>query len=403
MGVRRGAGFRRATLAAGEARREATKRDKGATGVDPARPGAMKRAAARPRRPWPVPASRGPSQTAGGPRARRSQSGAMKRLMLIAGCLAALSAPGLAADTPPADADFLALEWSRQPAQLEALARQRLARDPLDEAALWHWGQQDGDDPAARALLLPRAEDCVRQRPQSARCHHLLGVLWALEMMDSGGFSAFTRLGDVRAELERSVALAPGNYAMRRDLQNFYLEVPGLMGGSTRKARAQAEAMAPFDAGRAALLHAAVAVHDKAFDLAEQRLASVRPGNDRALAQDLLAAQAAFGQALVEAGDAARARAWFEGLLLKSEGAAELHEGLGRALAATAQSAAAARAFERALALNPRMRVQHLLASACEAAGDTAKALEAYRRVLASPAERAYASKARQRLKALGG
>jgi len=315
--------------------------------------------------------------------------------------LSSLAMAAFAVPSQATEAEFQALLLSRQPIALETLAREHLARDPLDDAALWYWGQQAADDPRSRTELLPRAQVCVRDRPQSARCQHLLGVLIGVELMETGAFTAMRRIGEVRELFERAVALAPNDYAMRRDLQAFYLEVPALMGGSNRKAREQAEAMARIDAPRGTLMQALLAISDKDFDTAEQRLASVQTGADRLLASDLQSVQIDLARALLGDGATARARAWFERLLLQDANSPELHAGLGRTLLALKQPAAAVAAFERALQLNPKLRIHHRLGAAYEAAGENAKAITAYRRVLADPASSAAADKARARLKEL--
>jgi len=315
--------------------------------------------------------------------------------------LAALALAFLVAPSRASDAEFQALLLARQPAALEALARERLARDPFDEAALWYWGQQAAGDRRQRAALQPRAAACVHERPQSARCAHLSGLLIGAEIMDAGGLGALRRIGEVRTWFERAVALAPADYAMRRDLQAFYLEVPALMGGSARKAHAQAAAFDAIDAARGALLHAAAAIAEGDFAAAERLLVGVRPAGDRLLASDLQALQIDYGLARLQAGDAAAAQDWFERLLKEDPGGPELHAGLGRALLALKQPAAAAAAFERALARDPALRIQHKLGEAWEAAGDRPRAIDAYRRALADPGNAAVAERARERLAAL--
>lgn len=322
----------------------------------------------------------------------------MKRqhLLLSALLLAAFAAPSRAGET-----ELQALSLSHQHVALEALARQRLARDSLDDAALWAWGLDAAGEPRLRPELLARVQDCVRGKPQSARCQNLWGVLIAARLMEDIDLTALGAIGEVREHFEAAVTLAPQDYAMRRDLQAFYLEVPGVLGGSHRKARAQAQALAGSDAPHAALLRAEIAINDKDFDAAEALLAGVQPGADAPMAGDLQAVQVDLGLALIEAHDAARARAWFERLLQRQPQAPELHVGLGRALAALKQAPAAVDAFEHALQLDPRTHVQHRLAAAAEAAGDKAKAIEAWQRVLAEPAEAAHSGKARDRLAAL--
>jgi hypothetical protein len=62
------------------------------------------------------------------------------------------------------ETDLLSAYLARQPAALEARAREMLARDPLDDAALWHWGRQAAGDAKLRAELMPRARQCVQCR-----------------------------------------------------------------------------------------------------------------------------------------------------------------------------------------------------------------------------------------------
>lgn len=299
------------------------------------------------------------------------------------------------------EAEFQQLRLTHQHAALEALAREHLARDAQDETALWYLGRQAFGEPRLRAELMPRAQACARDKPQSARCQHLLGLLIGAELMDAGSFAAMRRVGEVKERFERAVALAPHDYAMRRDLQGLYLALPALLGGGTRKARAQAEAMARVDAPRGLLLQAVLSIADKAFDPAEQRLAAVQPGADRLLAADLLQTQIDLGRALLDSGAAERARGWLARLQQQGASSPELHLELGRTLLALKQPAEAVAAFEQALRLNTRMRLHHHLAAAFEAAGDTPQAITAYRRVLEHPFNNAVAEHANERLKAL--
>jgi tetratricopeptide (TPR) repeat protein len=299
------------------------------------------------------------------------------------------------------ETDLQSAYLARQPAALEARAREMLARDPLDDAALWHWGRQAAGDAKLRAELMPRARQCVQSRPESARCQHLLGVLIGAELTEMGGFAAMRRVGEVRDQFERAVALAPQDYAMRRDLVGYYLAVPGFMGGSNRKARELADSMGRTDAPRGVLLQAIVAIGTKAFDSAQQLLGGVTPGNDRQLARDLLGVQVDLARAWREAGNAERARAWAERLAQQDARSPEIRVELGQALLVLNQPAAAASAFEQALQLDASQRIHHLLAGAREAVGDRAGAIAAYRAELASPSSHATAEKARERLKAL--
>lgn len=319
---------------------------------------------------------------------------------LLSLCCLALSALA-PSQTMAAESDLQSAYLARQSAALEARAREMLARDPLDEAALWYWGRQASGDAKARSELMPRARQCVEAKPGSARCQHLLGILIGAELMDAGTLTAMRRAGEVREQFERAAALAPQDYAMRRDLVGYYLAVPGFMGGSTRKARELADSMARHDAPRGALLQAIVAIGTKAFDSAQQLLTNVTPGADRQLARELHDVQVDLGRGWREAGQAERARSWLERLAQQDTSSPEIRVELGQALLVLKQHAAAASAFEQALQLDPGQRIHHLLGDARMAAGDRAGAAAAYRNELVSPSSQATAEKARDRLKTL--
>ena len=322
-----------------------------------------------------------------------------KHLLIAVLLLAAVAAPSQAEQAEGSELQALVL--SRQHAALEALARERLASNPLDDVALWYWGLDAANEPRLNIELMSRAQDCVRAKPQSARCQHLWGVLIAARLMQEIDLSALSRIGEMREHFENAVTLAPQDYTMRHDLQAFYLEVPGLLGGSNSKARAQAQALSRVDPARAALLRAQIAISNKDFDEAQALLAGVHPGGDRLLAMDLQAAQVDLGSALIEADAPRRAYTLFEDLLKQDPEAPELYVGLGRSLSLLKQAPAAVAAFESALRLDARTHIQHRLAAAAEAAGDKLKAIGSWQQVLAEPAESLYADKARERLKAL--
>ena len=322
----------------------------------------------------------------------------MKRLHLL---LSALALAVVAASSRADESELQSLALAHQHAALEGRARERLAREPLDEAALWYWGLDAASEPRVRIELLGRAQDCIRARPQSARCQHLSGVLIAARLMQEIDLSAIGAIGDVREHFENAVALAPRDYALRHDLEAFYLEVPAVLGGSSRKARAQADAFAAIDSARAVLLRAELAIAAKDFDTARSLLAGVQPGNDRLLANDLQEVQLDLGSALIDADATAPARELFERLLQENPQSPELYVGLGRTLMLSKQAPAAVAAFEQALRLDARLHIRYRLAAAAEAAGDRSKAVAAWQQVVVEPAEASHCDHARQRLAAL--
>lgn len=320
-------------------------------------------------------------------------------------CLALLLAatPAFAQST---DADFAALSKARQFTELQAMAKARVLQNPRDDVALWYWVRSSGGDAAQRADLTARAEACVAALPQSARCHSALGGLYG-QAATSGGMTAGMKLaGRIKDAFLKAVELDPRNFAMRRDLNQFYLQAPGIAGGSVRKAIQNAEAFGQFDAPRGQLLRAEVHAYEKEFPQAEALLAGIKPGADTELAQALQGSTVSLGFALMEAEQAARAQKAFErALVLDATGTAgsTAQLGLGRALLAQSQTDAAIAALERSLQLDPKSRAHYRLGQAYQAKGDLPKARASYKQFLLLVSEGRAADDARERLAKLGG
>ena len=239
------------------------------------------------------------------------------------------STPASAAST---DADFAPLAKARNVDAIEALATERLAKDPGDDVALWYWARLVSGHAAKRDLLIPRLEQCVKDLPMSARCHSALGSLYGAAAMSAGITGGMKYVGKIKDAMIRAVELDPARFEMRRDLVQFYLQAPGIVGGSVRRANEHANEFAKYDAARASLLRAEVQAYEKDFAKAEATLNAVKPGNDPDLADALMAAYANLGFGLINASNPAEAQQLFERRLAATPNNATLHFGLGRAL-----------------------------------------------------------------------
>jgi tetratricopeptide (TPR) repeat protein len=242
----------------------------------------------------------------------------------------------------------------------------------------------------------------VAARPQSARCHHLLGSLSGV-MATSGGMSEGMKLaGKIKDHLGQAVALDPQHYAMRGDLVQYYLQAPGIVGGSVRKAREQARDYARVDPARSRLLQAAVHIYEKEWAEAAAHLAAVQPGRDAELRDDLNDSWSQLGFAQVQAEQWDGASQAFRRVLASDAQHANAHFGLGRCHLAQGQVDTAIAAMERALQLNPKLNAHYRLGIAYQSKGDKPKAIAALQQALRLPLSPKASDDARQRLKQLG-
>jgi tetratricopeptide (TPR) repeat protein len=112
-------------------------------------------------------------------------------------------------------------------------------------------------------------EKAVALDPNNSSYHLWLGRVYG-EKADSSSFiTAASLAGKVRIQFETAVKLAPENVDARRDLGEFYVEAPGIVGGGRDKAEAQAQALAGLDSAKAHWLNGRIAEKKKDLATAE--------------------------------------------------------------------------------------------------------------------------------------
>ena len=142
-----------------------------------------------------------------------------------------------------ARAAFEARRYDEAESGFAALAR----ANPDDPAANHHLARlalRRGDDATAARLL----ERAVKAEPGVAEHHRWLGRAYAQAALHASLLRRASLAGRIRSAFERAVELDPRSVDARMDLLRFYVAAPGIAGGSVRRAREQAEAIARLDA-----------------------------------------------------------------------------------------------------------------------------------------------------------
>jgi tetratricopeptide (TPR) repeat protein len=174
------------------------------------------------------------------PRERSSKVG-LADIVVIILCLAPLGAR-----SAPLNASYgLGITEFRSGRFREASAalQDALRQDPENASfqlllARCYYQLRDWD----RAAL--HAESAEKLEPQNPEAHLWLGQIYGRKAEESRSFRLAVR---TREEFERAVSLAPSNVDARRDLMEFYLDAPWILGGSKNKAKRQVEAIAALD------------------------------------------------------------------------------------------------------------------------------------------------------------
>ena len=155
---------------------------------------------------------------------------------------------------------------------------------PASEALLRGKAQLRADQLDAAVETL---EAVVKQEPDNAEAHNLLGSAYGRQALVAGLFGKMKLAGKMKDELELAVALAPDDLLYRESLIQYYANAPAIAGGGINKAKAQAAEIGKRDAVRGYLADAMVARIAKKPDeaLAALRKASAARPDDVEIAQ----------------------------------------------------------------------------------------------------------------------
>jgi predicted Zn-dependent protease len=126
-----------------------------------------------------------------------------------------------------------------------------------------------GDAASASPLL----EHAVARAPKSAELHYLLAKSYAIEARQSSNAIRLAFVGwNIGEELETALALDPSRNDARLDLIRYYELTPRIVGGSPKKAWAQAAELAKHDLPLGTFAHGYLSYREKAYGPARQSL-----------------------------------------------------------------------------------------------------------------------------------
>lgn len=77
----------------------------------------------------------------------------------------------------------------------------------------------------------------IKLKPNEANYHYKFGGCLGMKAKESNKFKALGMIDDVKASFEKAIALNPNHIEARWALIELYLQLPGIVGGSEKKAQ----------------------------------------------------------------------------------------------------------------------------------------------------------------------
>jgi tetratricopeptide (TPR) repeat protein len=141
-----------------------------------------------------------------------------------------------------------------------------------NNASLHYWVARTHYEMRNYDEAIKHAELAVQLAPEEAEYDRWLGRAYGAKAEESHSFFLARK---VKQAFEAAVKLAPGNIAARRDLMQYCVEAPWIVGGDKEKAKQQIAAIAAIDPIEGRLARAAYFTAEKQWKSAETEYLAV--------------------------------------------------------------------------------------------------------------------------------
>jgi tetratricopeptide (TPR) repeat protein len=280
--------------------------------------------------------------------------------------------------------EYTALIDAKKYAEVETAVAAKLAIEPNNADALvasidliLHEGNIKRFDGAIKM-----AEQCIQHNPNSSACHESLGNVLGSKAAKGDLMDAVGSLSTIRDSFKTAIELDPTNYNAAVSLMSFYLEVPGLMGGSTSSAKKLIRSTEKSNPDAAKLLQAKFDLYDENFEQASSDALAVDARDNTVIAKlqrDLLVE---IGLTLNREKQFVDAEKVFLAIIPRHPDAVPAYLGLGRALLEQGKAQEALGHLEHSFSLNPTAVALYRLGQTWQALGDNRKAASCFEQAL---------------------
>ena len=227
------------------------------------------------------------------------------------------------------------------------------------------------------------AEQCIASNPKNSECHEALGNVLGTKAEKGGVISGIGSLGKIRDAFKKAIELDPRNFSAANSLMTFYLEVPGLMGGSNSKAKeviAETQKMSP---AAASLLQAKFDIKDEKLEKAKIGVLAVNSAGNPVIAQLQNDIAIEMAQTLVKDKKFLDAERFLREVIQRFPESSAAYLGLGRSLQEQGKAKEALPHLEKSLSIDVTGAAYYRLGKTWQALGDKTKAISFFEKALA--------------------
>lgn len=143
------------------------------------------------------------------------------------------------------------------------------------DADVYYWMAESDFEMHRFDDSIREAERAIALDPNNAEYHHVLAEACGRKAEHASWFAGVGLAKRTRAELERAAELDPHNIVVRRDLVNFYVRAPGIVGGGEQKALDEIQQVFALDPVEGHLAQLDYYQEHKQWDQADQQCKSV--------------------------------------------------------------------------------------------------------------------------------
>ncbi len=231
------------------------------------------------------------------------------------------------------------------------------------------------------------AEQCIANHPKNSECHEALGNVLGSKAQTGGMMSGLSSLGRIRDSFKKAIELDPKNFNAMNSLVMYYLEVPGMLGGSTSKAKDVVAEAQKINPAAASIMQAAVDLKAENFDKARTGALAVNVNGSAVLAELQNNVLLQISQTYIRDKKFVEAEKLLREVTQRFPDSPTGYLGLGRALQEQGKFKESLPQLEKSLSIHVSASALYRLGKAWQALGDKAQAIAALEKSLATTPE----------------